>query len=158
MQPFCREFLAHLQELHDEIKTIIEGLPQNALDWKPGKDFNSLGVLIVHISGAERYWLGDVVAHLPSERDREAEFQARNINRDALTALLQESREFTRSVLEGLTFQDLETSRISPRNNRKVTVGWALNHILKHTALHVGHIQIARQLWEQNQKVKQIQQ
>jgi hypothetical protein len=30
-------------------------------------------------------------------------------------------------------------------------VGWALCHILKHTALHLGHLQITRQLWEQRQ-------
>jgi ankyrin repeat protein len=28
-------------------------------------------------------------------------------------------------------------------------VAWCLAHALEHTALHLGHMQITRQLWEQ---------
>jgi hypothetical protein len=51
--------------------------------------------------------------------------------------------------LEKLTLKDLETLSISPRDGRKLTVAWALAHALEHTALHAGHMQIMRQLWEQ---------
>lgn len=30
------------------------------------------------------------------------------------------------------------------------TVAWRLAHALEHTALHLGHMEITRQLWEQN--------
>jgi uncharacterized damage-inducible protein DinB len=152
MQLFYKEYINNLQELHNEIQSVIEGLPQDALDWIPGNNLNSISVLIFHISGAERYWLGDVVEQFPSGRNREAEFHVRNISIDALITRLNESQEYVSRVLERITLQDLEASRTSHRNNREVTVAWALNHILKHTALHVGHIQITRQLWEQNQK------
>jgi hypothetical protein len=32
-----------------------------------------------------------------------------------------------------------------------MTVAWAVLHAVDHTALHLGHIQITRQLWEQRQ-------
>jgi hypothetical protein len=32
-----------------------------------------------------------------------------------------------------------------------ITAGWALNHALAHTALHIGHAQITRQLWDARQ-------
>ena len=35
---------------------------------------NSMNVLVVHLIGAERYWIGDVIAGEPSGRDRESEF------------------------------------------------------------------------------------
>lgn len=153
MQPFCEDYLKNLQELHSDIQSAVEGLPHTALDWSPGHSLNSLSVLIVHLTGAERYWLGDVVARVPSGRDREAEFQVRDIGIETLTNRLTDGLVYARSLLEMLTLQDLETSRISPRNKREVTVAWALNHALKHTALHAGHIQITRQLWEQQQGV-----
>jgi hypothetical protein len=71
------------------------------------------------------------------------------VSGEILTQRLGENEAYLQHVLETLTLQDLETKRISPRNGREVTVGWALGHALKHTALHVGHLQIMRQLWEQ---------
>jgi uncharacterized damage-inducible protein DinB len=154
MQPFFEDYLNNLQELHNDIQSTIEEFPRTALDWTPpGSSLNSLSVLIVHLTGAESYWLGDVVARESFGRDREAEFQEREMGLDALTDRLTDSLVYARRVLEKLTLQDLETSRISPRNGRQVTVAWALAHALKHTALHVGHIQITRQLWEQQARI-----
>jgi uncharacterized damage-inducible protein DinB len=150
MQPFFEDYWNHLQELHQDIQGTLEQLPAAALDWSPpGSGFNSLSVLIVHLTGAQRYWLGDVVAREASGRDREAEFQVRGLSLEGLTKRLADSQDYAHRVLENLTLNDLETARISPRDGRSVTVGWALTHALQHTALHVGHIQLTRQLWEQ---------
>ena len=62
MQPFFAAYLNNLQELHDEIRKIIRELPLEALDWNFGPETNSITVLVVHLTGAERYWIGDVVA------------------------------------------------------------------------------------------------
>ena len=62
MQSFFTNYLSNLQELHNDIRSTLEGLPQKALDWTPGFGINSLNVLVAHLTGAERYWLGDVVA------------------------------------------------------------------------------------------------
>ena len=64
----------------------IEGLPPAALDWVPGPDTNSLAVLAVHVTGATRYWIGDVAG-----RDRDAEFQVRDLDATALKARLTEA-------------------------------------------------------------------
>ena len=153
MQSFFTNYLNHLQELHDEIRNAVKGLPQNALDWTPGSDTNSLNALVVHLTGAERYWAGDVIVGAPSGRDREAEFEAQGLSGTELIQRLNESEDYLQQALETFALQDLDEKRISPRNGREVTVGWALCHLLKHTALHVGHIQIMRQLWEQRQFV-----
>lgn len=114
---------------------------------------NSICVLIVHVTGAERYWIGDVVARDLSGRDREAEFREQGLDAATLKELLNDTLAYSRGVLEGLTLQDLETPRISPRDGHKFTVAWSLAHALEHTALHIGHIQVTRQLWEQRQEV-----
>lgn len=151
MQTFFTNYLNNLQELHDEIRNAVKGLPHNALDWVSGSDINSLNVLVVHLTGAERYWISDVIAGEPSGRDRESEFKVRGLSADELIQRLSENEAYIQKALETFTLQELDEKRISSRNGREVTVGWALCHALKHTALHLGHIQIMRQLWEQQQ-------
>jgi uncharacterized damage-inducible protein DinB len=152
MQPFAADFLNILEAQHAEIEHNISGLPQAALDWMPGLDMNSITVLAVHLVGAERYFLGDVIAREPSNRDRAAEFQTCGLDADALKSRLQTANDYARSVLERLGLADLETTRTIPRDGSERTVVWCLAHILAHTATHVGHIQLNRQLWEQRQQ------
>jgi hypothetical protein len=138
-----------LQALHANIERSIEGLLLPALDWAPGPDMNSLGVLAAHVAGAERYWIGDVVGRDPSGRDRAAEFHAHGLDAATLTARLAQTLAHSQAVLAGLTLPDLEATRVSPRDGHEFTVAWCLAHALEHTALHLGHMQITRQLWEQ---------
>jgi uncharacterized damage-inducible protein DinB len=146
------DYLTLLKALHDQLGRTIEGLPQAALDWSPGPDMNSLSVLIAHTAGAERYLIGDVVGRDPSGRDRDAEFRARGLDAATLSAQLDAALEHSRAVLEHLTLPDLEARRVMPRrDDRQVTVAWALGHALEHAALHLGHAQIVRQLWDQRQ-------
>jgi class 3 adenylate cyclase len=146
---FFADYLDRLQRLHDDVAHAVEGLSQEALDWAPGPDMNSLCVLVVHLAGAERYWIGDVVGRDPSGRDRDAEFRARGVGAAALKARLADALAHSRGVLEELTLEDLEAVRVSPRDGREFSVAWALAHALEHTAIHVGHAQLVRQLWDQ---------
>jgi uncharacterized damage-inducible protein DinB len=157
MQTFFANYLNNLQELHDEIRTAIKGLPQSALDWTPGEGINSLNALVVHLTGAERYWIGDVIAGESSGRDREAEFQVQRLSEEQLTQHLSDNEKYIRKVLEPFALQELDALRTSPRNARSVTVGWALCHVLKHTSLHLGHMQITRQLWKQRKSVSKTE-
>jgi len=148
MHSFFEDYLDNMQELLDDVRTAVAGLPQAALDWMPGTGCNSLSQIITHIAGAERFWIGDVVAGMPSDRDRDAEFQVRGIEMETLLKKLTDSLDFTHRTLEKLTPEDLQTSRFSSRKRSEVTVAWALGHALKHTAQHLGHIQLTRQMWE----------
>ncbi len=138
--------------LHSTVESIIDELPQAALSWTPGLDMNSPCVLIVHLAGAEQYWIGNVVGRDPSERDRDAEFQVQGLNAEALKVRLGKTLTHSREVLTTLTLEDLEKKRVSPRDGREFTVGWALTHALEHTALHVGHLQITQQWWKQQMR------
>lgn len=149
MQTYFAEYLSLLQNCHNDIHKALDGLTPAALDWSPGQDMNSISVLIIHLTGAERYWIGDVAAGEPSDRDREAEFKVKNLGTDALKKRLDATLNHANTALEKLTLSDLEASRVSPRDGREFTVGWALLHALEHSTLHLGQIQLTRQLWEQ---------
>ena len=149
MHSIYADYLDRLNGLHMDVIRAIDGLPPEALDWIPGLNMNSLCVLVVHLTGAERYWLGDVVGQDPSDRDRESEFLACELDETTLKEQLSDSMAYARDLLETLTVEDLGSNRTSPRDGRTFTVAWSIFHALEHTAIHVGHIQMVRQLWEQ---------
>ena len=149
MQSFFENYLDLLQDCHNGILQALEGLPQSALDWVPGQDMNSIAVLLAHITGSERYWIGDIAAQESSNRNRDAEFRVRGVEVDVFRKKLADNLDYARNVLEKMSLKDLESARVSPNNEREYTVAWALLHALEHATSHLGQIQITRQLWEQ---------
>jgi uncharacterized damage-inducible protein DinB len=136
--------LDRFSELHTDIERAVDGIPSESLDWIPGPNMNSINVLVVHLAGAERYWI-EVALNEPPERDREAEFQTEGLSVEELKVHLASADEYARQALARLSISDLEAVRLSPRNVKKFTIGWCLAHAFEHTALHTGHIQSTRQ-------------
>jgi uncharacterized damage-inducible protein DinB len=143
------ECLNSLEGCHEEIAKTMEGLSPAALDWPPAPEANSISVLVHHVAGSERYWIGDVVMQESSNRDREAEFRARGVEAKALKAKLDDSLAYARAALAKLTLDDLAQTRRVQRSGRTVTVAYALLHALEHAREHVGHIQLTAQMWKQ---------
>ena len=148
MLPVYEAFYDRFQELFKDIRKCIAGLPVEALDWMPGEEMNTLGVLVTHTMGSTRYWVGDVAAQEPSNRDRDAEFRAAGLDEAALVRHLEEMLAYLKSVFQKLTLDDLAAERLSPRNQKTFTGAWAIVHALEHVGVHVGHMQIIRQLWD----------
>ena len=146
MQPYFEDYLLNLKELHNDILNALKDLPPAALDWSPAADVNSINVLVVHTVGAQRFLVGEIVAGEPANRDRDAEFKVRGLDAESLAQRLNESFECISSSLAGLSMDELT----APRNfrGRDTSVAWVLGHAMKHTATHMGHIQLMRQIWE----------
>jgi uncharacterized damage-inducible protein DinB len=109
---------------------------------------NSICVLIVHLTGAERFLIGDIVKGESSQRDRPAEFLATGWEAATLVKRLRDSEDYFKSVLESMSLADLNGVRNHPRDGSQVSVSWALLHALEHTAMHTGQIQDLRQLYQ----------
>jgi uncharacterized damage-inducible protein DinB len=152
MEPLFEADFDLLQVNHKEILHALADLPAAALDWSPGIDMNPISVLVFHLTGSERFWIGDVVMREPSGRDRDAEFAVHGLGADLLKKRLDDSLDYARLALERLTLAALPQERTGPPEGRTVTVAWALLHALEHGALHVGHIQLVRQLWDQSNR------
>lgn len=152
MEPFFADYLKRLQELNSDFIAAFDGLPAEALDWVPGTEMNSFCVLVVHVTGSTRFWIGDAALDDPSNRNRPAEFQAKGLTSDELKARFAALEDYARAGLERLALEDMDvihTIRNPDGSTRQVTAGWALLHALEHVGLHLGHAQITRQLWEQ---------
>ena len=152
MLPIFEAYLNLLESQHNSICQAIADLSSEALDWTPGPEMSSMAVITAHVAGSMRYWIGDIAGNEPSNRDRAAEFETQKVDAAALVARLEASLTHSRTVLERLTLEDLNAKRLSPRHGEEYSVSWALLHALEHTALHVGHIQLTRQLWEQQKQ------
>jgi uncharacterized damage-inducible protein DinB len=146
---FQDDLFDRFHEIHTDLMKAVDGLPGAALDWTPGAETNSINVLIVHLTASEKYWIGAVALGEPTDRVRDEEFQARGLTAAELNQRLTAADEYVRQALPRFTLADLETVRKSPRNEKAFSVGWCLLHALEHSALHLGHIQLTRQLWEQ---------
>ena len=149
---FYTDLYSQFHDLHNDLGKAIEDLQPEALDWIPGAEMNSIAVLIVHLCGAERYWLGDVALGDPSGRVREEEFKTRGLTAVELRQRLAAADEYARQALSRLSPANLDSICVSPRDDKHFPLGGCLTYVLKHSALHLGHIQITRQLWEQKEK------
>jgi uncharacterized damage-inducible protein DinB len=149
-----------IEDLRRQVSGLIAGLPAEALNWRPISDpplvggagggdeghvTNSLAVLAAHIAGAEHFWIAEVVGGRPPTRDRDAEFAIQATDASGLVRLLEKTGTETREVLSTLHEADLDGVR--EVEGREVPVRWGILHVIDHTALHLGHIQLTYQLW-----------
>ena len=152
MQKIFEYYLNCLESLHDNVKSTIEGLSQSEIDWVPGSEINSLGVIVAHVAGSERFMIGDNIAKEPSGRDRDSEFRTQGIDVEKLNERLDNSLAYARQVLERFSIEDLDRPCFSPYDGRTYPSGFYLFRVLGHVAGHLGHAQITRQMLEQRSK------
>ena len=143
-------YLERIEDLRSQISGLIAELPAEALNWRPieGKDdhvTNSLAVLAAHLAGAEHFWIAEVVGGRPETRDRDAEFATVATSNAEIIQLLEKNALETREVFSTLSNSDLNGTRQT--KGRIVPVRWCILHVIDHTSLHLGHMQITYQLW-----------
>jgi uncharacterized damage-inducible protein DinB len=143
-------YLTDLGELRDQVESLLEGLPQEALDWRPIEGAgelatNSLTAMVVHLVGSEAHWMKEVIAGKKIVRDRDAEFVTKGLNVSELQAQIGAAGKVTMEILSALTEKQLEESR--EWRERSVSVRWCILHVIEHYAQHLGHMQLTRQLW-----------
>ncbi len=144
-------YLQRIEDLRSQVRDLIADLPAEALNWHPIEDdaTNSLAVLATHIAGAEHFWIGEVVGGRPPTRDRDAEFTTQASDASDLVHLLEDTGAETREVFSALNESDLDDTRQA--RGRTIPVRWCILHVIDHTALHLGHVQITYQLWMEGQ-------
>jgi uncharacterized damage-inducible protein DinB len=143
-------YLTKLGDLRNQAKTLLEGLPVEALDWRPFQGegelaTNSLAAIAAHLAGSQMYWMKEIIGRTPIQRDREAEFATKGISTDELKAGLDAAVKITEEVLSSLTENQLEEGR--KFRDRPITVRGGILQVIDHVAQHIGHMQLTRQLW-----------
>lgn len=147
-------YLNMIEDLRRQVGELVADLPAQALNWRPveGEDdhaTNSLAVMATHVAGAEHFWVAEVIGQQPPTRVRAEEFTTQADGAGELLERLTAVGRETREVLASLDEATLGATRDVGENT--VPVRWAILHVIDHTALHLGHMQLTRQLWQGGQ-------
>ena len=137
-----------------DLRAGVEGLPGEALDWKPaGEDTNSIAVLATHVLHSTRSWLSVAVGAPLPDRDRESEFRVRSDDPAALLAFIDDFSSQIKALLDSTREVDWEANRKAharpdPSLPDYVPAAWAALHAIEHLREHIAHIGLTRQLWQ----------
>jgi uncharacterized damage-inducible protein DinB len=126
-------------EYPEKIRQCVAALPAEELWKRSNESSNSIGNLLLHLAGNIRQWIVGGVGGTPVQRDRAAEFAARD-GPDARTLLddLESAVRDADAVIAGLSESDLVRS--CTIQGRETSVLAAIYHVVEHFAMHTGQI------------------
>jgi uncharacterized damage-inducible protein DinB len=130
--------IGQLEKLRDEVRQVADGLNDTELWRKPLEPGNSVGHLILHLTGNLNHFIGAQLGATGYVREREREFtETQPPARADLLAGLEAAVATFRRVVGGLTADQLAAPHPEARFG---SVLQALLHILSHFALHRGQM------------------
>ena len=141
-----------LRRARDDLRAAIEGLPPDALNWRPAADgTNSIAAMANHAVTSARTWLSVAVAAPLPDRDRPTEFQFEAASATDLLAFTDGLFEECLSLIDSSRTVDWAALRQHWDPGREIELfpAWALLHALEHLREHAGQIFLTRRLWEQ---------
>ena len=127
-----------LGQLHDSVKALAEPLSESELWTRPIEPGNSVGNLLLHLTGNLNHFVGAQLGNTGYVRDREREFSEANppSKKETLANLDAAVATFAR-VVDSLTEEQL----LAPHpETRFGPVFQALLHLVGHFAIHRGQI------------------
>lgn len=145
-------FVALFHQVHDQLRQEINGLDANALNWVPVAGANSISTIVTHLVGSEAETLLSV-AGLPYEHDRGAEFVGRDLTIREVAELLDEADRLIATVKSQLGPDRLTTAialPTLPAEEVRSGLTWIVGNY-GHAREHLGHIQLTKQLYEDEQ-------
>ena len=122
-----------------QIRACVEELTDDQLWWRPNEHTNSVGNLVLHLSGSMRHYLCRGVGGIEYSRDRPAEFAERGpVPKTQLLATFNETISQAEQVLG-----EFDTSRLTDQSDEPDYVPTLFDTIFNisiHLATHTGQI------------------
>jgi len=130
--------IQELEQLRDGVREVAAPLSEQQLWAKPVEPGNSIGHLILHLTGNLNHFVGAQLGGSGYVRDRDREFTEGNPPPKAtLLANLDAAIATFRRVVEGLSAERLAAPHPEKRFGTVLTT---LVHLVAHFALHRGQI------------------
>lgn len=151
--PELAAYLASIEKRFDLVAACIDGLSPDELNWRPpAADANSTWALAAHIAGNARAWICGIAAGSVIARDRAGEFAAAGDDPAALRRHIETIRAEVRGALEAIDPARLGV-RLVPDAAlwgegapREISVRDAILQVIEHASLHIGAMQLTRDL------------
>lgn len=133
----ARDFIT--QEYLPKIERCVERLTDEQVWWRPNPESNSIGNLLLHISGNARQWIVCGLGGLPDQRERQTEFDERKLL--PRTQLLHTLR--TTIIEVDQTLANFDPTKLQVDYSIQGTTSTALAaifHVTEHISMHTGQI------------------
>src|SRR6266567_2628766 len=139
-QEFISRSRYHLAEdFLPRIESCLERLTDEQIWWRPNEQSNSIGNLLLHLSGNARQWIVCGVGGATDSRDRDGEFAQRDaIAREDLHSLLKRTLADVDATLAQFDANQLLERRTIQGSN--VSALEAILHVVEHFSMHTGQI------------------
>jgi uncharacterized damage-inducible protein DinB len=146
-----RELLETLEYQRSSVRSIVEGLPEEAWHTPVVPSGWTVAGMVEHLGHAERHWFQEVVAgvypDLPWDEGRPSydpkmAFTCDRPSKDVL-GYYREMCDRSDAILAGLSLSDAPRGRHRGQEISSVSV--VVLHIIEETAAHSGHLEIARE-------------
>jgi len=122
-----------------KIERSLELLTDEQIWWRANPQSNSIGNLLLHLSGNVRQWIVCSLGGAPDKRDRDSEFAERKmIPRDELLAGLKQTLSEADAALAKFDPDELLERHLI--QGCDVTAMAAIFHVVEHFSMHVGQI------------------
>jgi uncharacterized damage-inducible protein DinB len=127
------------EEYLPKIERCLEKLTDEQVWWRPNQESNSIGNLLLHISGNARQWIVCGLGSVEDQRQRQTEFDERRvIPREELLAVLRMTIADVDNVLA--RFDAARLLRSYSIQGDQSTALAAIFHVTEHISMHTGQI------------------
>jgi hypothetical protein len=125
--------------LPTQILSCVEELSEEQLWWRPNEESNSIGNLVLHLSGSLRHYVSKTVGSIDYERNRPAEFNERQaLPKEQVVAIFKETIAQIKQI-----FESFDTKRFLDSTSEQAynpTIFNLLYNVSIHIATHTGQI------------------
>lgn len=134
-----------IQRLRKEIELFNE----DSNLWRTvGHVKNPAGNLCLHLVGNLNTYIGKNLGYTNYVRDRDAEFNSRNVSKQELLDKVEETREGVISTMKKLNNEDVDKKYVEDVFGYEMTNGFFLIHLAAHLSYHLGQINYIRRILE----------
>ena len=129
----------------------LDLFPDEALIWDtvPGVS-NSAGNLALHVAGNLQHFVGATLGDTGYVRNRDFEFSARGLSREALHAELSTASRVVTAVLGSFPESRLQEIYPDILGGVRLPTGLFLQHLSNHLAFHLGQVGYLRRVLTQS--------
>ncbi|HEV8435877.1 MAG TPA: DUF1572 family protein [Thermoanaerobaculia bacterium] len=122
-----------------EVRDCLNLLDEEQIWWRPNEQSNSIGNIVLHVSGSLNYYLNRNLGGIDYNRDRDAEFaERRSIPKAELLAIFDDMVAKAERTFDSLTLERLGDPSPEPRMHKSVMED--VVNIAVHLSNHVGQI------------------
>jgi uncharacterized damage-inducible protein DinB len=136
--------ISELEHYHEEVRKLAEPLTEGQLWRRPIDPGNSIGHLILHLTGNLNHFVGGMLGGTGYVRDREREFTETDLpSKEELLSKLDEAVATFRRVVGGLSAEQFAEPHPEERFGPVLR---ALVQLIAHFALHRGQMTYLRRM------------